>query len=84
MSRSLALVLAAFAVIALVGVWLLTPSTRHDGPTAELGAALPGLAGRVNDIERLTLSDMEQSLTLVRQAGRWQFEDLPGFPLKQG
>lgn len=84
MSRSLALVLAAFAVIALAGVWLLTPSTRHAGPAAELGAALPGLAGRVNDVERLTLSDMEQSLTLVRQAERWQFEALPGFPLKQG
>lgn len=84
MSRALAIGLAAFAAIVLLGVLLLSPSARQRGAALELGPVLPALSKSLNTVSAITLSDVEDTLSLERVEGVWRFKALPGIPVDQG
>lgn len=83
MSRTFALLLSAFALVAMLVAWALFPAAQR-GDRANLGLALPQLVGDLNALQTLSFSDVEGTLGFQRVDGLWQFAQLPGLPVNQG
>lgn len=87
MSRNLrnTLILAAVGIIALFAGWQFgTPSTGGGQKSIAAGTLVfPGLAGKLQAAERLTITTKGHTMTLVRKDGIWGIADRGGYRAQQ-
>lgn len=80
MKRSF-LYLAVLTLLALAAVVFLVPRDGATGKSAVETSLLPGLAGQINDVNRVEIvtAGSNTVATLVRGEGQWQVEQMGGY-----
>lgn len=80
MKRSF-LYLAVLTLVALAAVVFLVPKDSSSGISAVDTLLLPGIAGRINDVNRVEIvtAGSNTIATLVRDEGQWRVEQMGGY-----
>lgn len=70
----------AIVVIVLFGVLYALNTVDRNPPGAEGGLLVPELKERLNDLDSVTITDAEGSLTVVHEGDAWRVRDKSGYP----
>ena len=82
MSRKAFSLLAIALVVVVAAIFLLLPATTSDDAIGTESALLPGLAARVNEVDRITVVGAGDTVlaTLTRDDEGWTVSEFSGYP----